>query len=336
MRQKSWQQLRRLWLYFAAIKSVIYSKIKNGKPFFISHLITSRCFARCPTCLWRGNVAEEKDTAKIIEFYRQAKEQGFVSTTFWGGEPLIRDDIIEICRSCHDMGFAVGLITNGYLLPQYAEQLAAHLNFLIVSIDFPSEQHDRYRGVKGLFQNALEGIRLVRKNNAKLKLFLNSVISRFNYNQVLGLIHLAEILGTTITFEATNTGLPQFRSEQNEGVIDFRLSAEKEREVFQQIRTAKKRHRCINNSDSYLNLFITGRVKYRCHAPKISIRVEPDGSVTNCLDRKNPVGNVYRQPLQEILTGKRMKKLQRAAESCSFCVDSGVICLLYTSDAADE
>ena len=108
-------------------------------------------------------------------------------------------------------------------------------------------------------------------------------------------------------------------------MINLRLPKEMEQRVFQQIRSLKKRHRCINNSDSYLSLFATGQVKYRCHAPKISIRVEPDGNVTNCLDRKNPIGNVYKQRLQEIITSKRMKKLQRSAESCCSCVDSGVV-----------
>jgi len=324
--QKYSGQLRRLSLFLGAFKSVFYSRFKNGYPFFVSHLITVRCFAKCPTCLWRGEANEERDTGKIIEFYRQAKQEGFVSTTFWGGEPLLRGDLFEILGVCRNMGIVCGLITNGYLLPKYAEQVAANLDFLIVSIDFPSaEEHDRYRGVTGLFNNSLEGIQSVKKLNPELKIFLNSVISSMNYTHVITLIQLAENLGTTITFESVNTGKPQFRRDENEDVIGLRLAKEMEQKVFQQICALKKRHKCINNSNSYLNLFAIGNVKYRCHAPKISIRVEPDGNVTNCRDRKNPIGNVYKEQLHDILTSKKMKMLQRSAESCCSCVDSGVV-----------
>jgi len=66
-------------------------------------------------------------------------------------------------------------------------------------------------------------------------------------------------------------------------------------------------------------------VKYRCHAPKISIRVEPNGNVTNCQDRNHPIGNVFQENLEDILNRPRFRWLQKKAESCSSCVDSGVI-----------
>ena len=85
--------LYRAWLFLGAARSVIRSRFFTHQPFFVSHLITTRCFARCATCLWRGESKEEQDAGKIIDFYNQAKKLGFVSTTFWGGEPLLRQDL---------------------------------------------------------------------------------------------------------------------------------------------------------------------------------------------------------------------------------------------------
>ena len=318
-------RLRRTWLFVGAIKSVIKSRFWSHRPFFVSHLITTRCFAKCPTCLWRGNSPEEKDTAKVIEFYREARQEGFVSTTFWGGEPLLREDIFDILKACQKLGLVTGVITNGYLLPKYYRQLVAHLDFLIVSIDIPSQEHDRLRGVEGIFHNAIEGLKLVKAENPRLKIFLNSVVSKLNYPHVDGLTHLAESLETSITFESVNTGQPEFARNGGAGVVDFRLPGEKEKQLFRRIRLLKAKHSCINNSTSYLKLFESGKVNYRCHAPKISIRVEPNGDVTNCLDRRDPIGNVYQDKLGSIIRGRKMRWLQQAAEGCCRCVDSGTI-----------
>jgi len=315
----------RLALFAGAVKSVLNSRLKAGKPFFVSHLITTRCFAKCPTCIWRGNTPEEWNTDRIIRFYKQARQEGFVSTTFWGGEPLLREDVFDICRCCRKFGLVCGLITNGYLLPQYASQVAHNLDFLIVSVDFPSKEHDRYRGVDGIFQNAMDGILRVRKENPRLKIFLNSVVSAFNYDQVDGLVALAEKMGTTITFESVNTEESLAIGEGKERAHFGRLDLCREQAVFAKIRALKSKHACINNSMAYLNLFANGAVKYRCHAREISIRVEPDGCVTNCLDRAHPLGNVYEDDLHTILKSPRMRGLQKRAENCCSCVDSGVI-----------
>ena len=317
--------LKRIWLFFGATNCVIKSRFITHYPFFISHLITSRCFAKCPTCLWRGKASEEKDTTKIIDFYRQAKQLGFVSTTIWGGEPLLREDLFEILRECKKMGFITGIITNGHLLPKYYELLAKYLIFLIVSIDIPNVKHDNLRGVPGMFNNLLFGLKQIRAKNPHLKVFINSVVSRLNYTHVDKLIQLAENLSTSITFESVNEGLVEFPRDEEKEFVYFRLSPDKEKEVFRHIYEMKKKHHSVNNSRNYLKLFKQGNVKYKCHAPKISIRVYPDGSVVNCQDRRHPIGNVYKERLSKILSRPPMKRLQKNAEACSKCVDSGVI-----------
>jgi MoaA/NifB/PqqE/SkfB family radical SAM enzyme len=288
-------------------------------------LITTRCFAKCATCLWRGDCPEERDTAKIIDFYSRAKKMGFVSTTFWGGEPLLREDIFEILRGCQNLGLVTGLITNGHLLPKYHELLARRLDFLIVSVDIPNREHDRLRGVPGMFDNIVTGLNQIRAENPRLKVFVNSVVSRLNPTYVEPLVRFAEDHKTSIAFESANQGEVQFPREEKNAVVDVRLAPEEEREVFARIRRMKKRHPAINNSKSYLKLLEKGPVEYRCRSPRLCLRVEPDGSVSNCQDRARPVGNVYRQELSDIISSPAMKLLQKRAALCSSCRDSGVI-----------
>jgi MoaA/NifB/PqqE/SkfB family radical SAM enzyme len=311
--------------YLRAARSVVRSRFFRGGPFFLSHLITARCFARCPTCLWRGDSPEETDTGTIIDFYRRAARKGFISTTFWGGEPLLRDDMAEIAGACRSCGLATGLITNGYLLPIRARELAPHLDFLIVSVDFPNEEHDRFRGVPGMLKNALDGMEKVRAANSRTKIFINSVVSKANREYVDDLVRFAEEHGVTITFESVNDGDVRYPREEIRKGENLRLAPGEERETFGRICRLKREHRSINNSESYLRLFANGAVHYTCHAPKICLRIEPDGNVTNCLDRSHPLGNVYRDPLETILDGSRYLLLRKKAENCSRCVDSGAI-----------
>ncbi|MHB9027579.1 MAG: radical SAM protein [Candidatus Latescibacterota bacterium] len=317
--------LNRIRYFLGAARSVIRSRFFGGGPFFISHLITTRCFARCPTCLWRGDSPEEPDTGKIIDFYRRAARNGFVSTTFWGGEPLLRNDIARITSACRSFGLVTGLITNGRLLPRRAAELAPSLDFLIVSVDFPNEEHDRFRGVPGMLNNIVIGVERLRAVNQSLKVFMNSVVSRMNDRYIGDLVSFAEERSLSVTFESVNYGDAQFERPEGREVKNLRLAPDGEREAFEQIRHLKREHRSINNSDSYLRLFASGHVHYTCHAPKICLRIEPEGSVTNCLDRAQPLGNVYREPLEEILAHPQYALLREKAEGCSRCVDTGAV-----------
>ncbi len=318
-------RVNRFRYYLGATHSVVRARFFGGGPFFISHLITTRCFARCPNCLWRGDSPEEMDTGKIIGFYRRAAGNGFVSTTFWGGEPLLRDDIVDISRACRNFGMVAGLITNGYLLPKYAKTLAHNLDFLIVSVDFPNEEHDRLRGVPGLLAALIEGVERVRAENPRLKVFMNSVVSRRNSRSIEALVRFAGEHGITATFESVNFGEAQFPRDEGREVENLRLSPEEERGTFERIRRLKRTHTIINNSDSHLRMFAEGRVRYRCHAPKICLRVEPNGNVTNCLNRSRPLGNVYRETIEKILATPQFARLRKEAERCSRCVDAGAI-----------
>lgn len=305
-----------------AVYNMGRSRFWTGRPFFISHLITTRCFAHCPTCLWRGNSPEETATHRIIDFYHKARHCGFVSTTIWGGEPLLRRDLFEITSAARRAGIVTGLITNGHLLPQYADKVASTTDFLIVSLDFASRAHDEFRGVPGLFDNAIQGIRRVQQYNPDLKIMINSVVSRATVHEILPLVRLAEKLSTTITFESVNYGAKQFDTGEN---VNLRLSQNQEQRVFRQIKELKQDHPCINNSDAYLDVFINENSTYRCRAPFISLRVEPDGSVTNCRNRNRPLGNAYYDSLDEIVNSRKLRELQRQAADCQACVDSGVI-----------
>jgi len=314
---------RRVPTVARALACLVRVRFGRATPAFISHLLTARCFARCPTCLWRGDAPEERSTATILDFYRRARAAGFVSANFWGGEPLLRDDVAEILRGCRDLGFVTSMVTNGYLLPARAGEIAPWLHHLVVSMDLPDEKHDALRGVPGLFLRALAGIDAARARNPRLKILLNAVVSRHSYPEVLEVASLAARLGITVSFEVPDEGRPRFRADAGE--IRCRLAPELERAAFAEIARRKAAGQPINNSRTYLRLFAEGAPRYRCHLPRLCLRVAPDGTAGNCLHPAEPLGNVYADPLERVLAGPAARSLYAECVSCSRCTDCTAI-----------
>jgi len=93
-----------LWYVKLSFKSCLFASVVGNrllgkKPFFLSHLVTSRCNCGCPVCLWRDRAGEELDTGEIEKLYREAKETVFTANVIWGGEPLFFYEFLTNERS---------------------------------------------------------------------------------------------------------------------------------------------------------------------------------------------------------------------------------------------
>jgi MoaA/NifB/PqqE/SkfB family radical SAM enzyme len=96
----------------------------------------------------------------------QAKRLGILQIAFSGGEPLLREDIVELVQYAHDLGLITRLSTNGLLLDheRVSELKRAGLTLCGVSIDDADPQtHDTLRGVPGAHAKVMEGIRNLRE-----------------------------------------------------------------------------------------------------------------------------------------------------------------------------
>ncbi len=304
--------------YSRVLPAMVRGRISN-RPFLLSHLITQRCECGCDFCLWKGS-SEELSTHELFQIYRDAKDAGFIATTFWGGEPLIREDFPDILRHAHELGLMTVLITNGYSLPSKAAVVTPFLNTVIVSIDYPSTFHDSMRKKEGVFERAVEGIKEVRARNKDCKVFINCVISKFNRNKVEEMVFFADKLGVSISFESLNTKEIGFAGD----AASLKLTAAEESEIFAVLRSYKQRGYRVNNSYTYLDTFIGGKKRYKCHARKMILTILPNGDVRNCLDGR-PYANVRQRALKQILRMPELRRHQKEAEACFCCNDTGVI-----------
>ncbi len=136
--------------------------------------ITERCNLRCFYCHREGEWhrhTEEMSPEEIEGILRVARELGIRKVKFTGGEPLYREDIVEIVsRSSPLMDKDISLTTNGTLLGKYAHDLKdAGLDRVNISLD--TLDREKYRKITGLamLEDVLDGI------NAALDAGLNPV-----------------------------------------------------------------------------------------------------------------------------------------------------------------
>ena len=108
------------------------------------------------------------------------------------GEPLARDDVFEIGKYGVNKGLRVVMGTNGTLVtPEVARRLAdVPISRVAISLDFPdAERQDAFRGERGAFNQALEGIKNAR--DAGLEIQINSTITKMNAHLLGDLLELA-------------------------------------------------------------------------------------------------------------------------------------------------
>ncbi|HII98602.1 MAG TPA: GTP 3',8-cyclase MoaA [Methanoregula sp.] len=132
-----------------------------GRP--VSNLrisLTPRCNFRCIYCHREGELRPETELTKeeIAEILRVSSKFGIRSVKFTGGEPLLREDIVDIVRSV-PAGMESSMTTNGTLLAKYAQDLKdAGMKRVNVSID--SINPETFRKITGFDQlgDVLEGM----------------------------------------------------------------------------------------------------------------------------------------------------------------------------------
>ena len=149
--------------------------------------ITKRCNLKCIHCYAHAkNIAfdSELSTTEGKNLLDDLAEFGVPVILFSGGEPLTRKDLPELAAYAVKKGMRAVISTNGTLItPQKAQTLKKiGLSYVGISLDGMEEINDRFRGVKGAFRSALEGIENCKK--AGIKVGLRFTINKSNVAEI--------------------------------------------------------------------------------------------------------------------------------------------------------
>ncbi|HSW36716.1 MAG TPA: GTP 3',8-cyclase MoaA [Candidatus Limnocylindrales bacterium] len=160
--------------------------------------VTDRCNLRCVYCMGPAGIeqiphSEILTYEEIMQVISAGVELGITKVRITGGEPLIRNELIELIRQIASLpGIAdLAMTTNGILLPTYAAELRqAGLKRVNISLDSlnPAVYRDITRG--GNLQQALDGIdAALQADLGPVK--LNTVLMKdINHTEVLDFLKL--------------------------------------------------------------------------------------------------------------------------------------------------
>jgi heme d1 biosynthesis radical SAM protein NirJ len=170
------------------------SKRQPPGPVVIWNLVR-RCNLTCKHCY---SISADKDfpgelsTDEVFTVMDDLEAFGVPVLILSGGEPLLRPDIFQISQRAKDMGFYVGLSTNGTLINEknIGDIVRISYDYVGISIDGLRATHDQFRRKQGAFDEAMHGIRLCRDRG--IKVGMRFTITQDNANELPDLLALME------------------------------------------------------------------------------------------------------------------------------------------------
>ncbi len=302
--------------------SVLRARLRRGNPVYLIHSLTNRCNAQCKFCAWHyKDNTDELSTTEVKALYSEARAAGFFALSFWGGEPLIRRDMPELCEHAWRLGFMTHMVTNGALLERKMHRVMPYLDRICISVDHPSELHDEMRGIPGLYGKIMSATRELRRCYPGRKVVYVYTFQRGNTDpaDLRRMAATMKELGVVGVFNAM-----RLESANDSGVDLNTFSPDPDdlAEAFRTVRQLKREGFPVVNSNTHLEMMMQGPPRYRCHWPKFMLPVEANGDVVDCMHwGSRPVGNVRQEPFTKLLGHPRLRALAgKKGEACHKCV----------------
>ena len=167
---------------------------KDKKPVVVWNM-GRRCNLNCVHCYAQSQDIEYKDeltTQQGKDLIDDLAEFGSPVILFSGGEPLMRKDLPELAQYAVSKGMRAVISTNGTLIDEKMAKVLKEigLSYVGVSLDGMRETNDKFRGMKGAFDAALQGIRNCKKEGIKVGLRLT--INKKNAADIPAIFDLLE------------------------------------------------------------------------------------------------------------------------------------------------
>jgi AdoMet-dependent heme synthase len=247
-----------------------------------------RCNANCVHCYEKfpGKENASLSTREIKNILRQFREMGGDIVRFCSGEFLLLRQSVSILRYTRELGMKPVITTNGLLLTKrkITALKNAGVEMIIVSIDSPNpDEHDRMRGIKGCFAQAVKGLQFASAAGIKTQIY--TYVSRSNQNNLSGLAQLAKQNGAEITFVFFPILSGHLFNKPHENL------------TFQEREALRKIY--ANHPDIQLE-FRTETDVCRGGGNK-HVCVMPTGDVTFCPPVPYSYGNIRNEPLKDIV-----------------------------------
>lgn len=251
------------------------------------YMITKRCNEKCAKCgIWK-NPESDYEHLDISIFINSLKtlHENLYQVTLTGGEPLLFiNDVLTIAEESRKHNIPLITVTNGKLITESFLRKYAQLDhILVISLDTLEEDkwHD-FRGNKG-YEKIMSNIKLSKQILGK-NLQIQSVLA-----------------------EETITDIPKIKAFCKK----------------QGIKHVTQKYMDFGGIWNDSKTSTTSSNDFVCAARK-NICIYPNGDVVKCFDHhriplaKEPLGNIAKEDIIQILSKKRSTEVSKIMKTCNF------------------
>ena len=226
---------------------------------YICFEVSAICNMDCKFCFadWRNN-RKQLSTQKVMEIIDKLQEYGIEAINLTGGDPLLRDDIVEICKYCKAKGIMTIISTTGIELKNKRKVLD-YIDVINMPLDsYNPIIHNEMRpcAEKNHHKLILDLIDDINQHYPNIKIKINTMVGKTNINDV-------ENIGDLICGKVYRWKLSKFLSSGHGKNFEkmFAISNEEFESVVNRCRARYKNSGIIEQEykieeDELFNIFI--------------------------------------------------------------------------------
>ena len=164
------------------------------KPRIVAFEVTDRCVLKCRHCraAARAEGIDPLDTAACKAILKGLAAYNKCVIIFTGGEPMMRDDLVELIAYSRSVGLRPVMATCGYHLNEDSLKQLKDAGLLSISFSLDGQDaatHDAFRQVPGAFDMTLKAASLVREIGMRFQ--FNTTLTMLNAPQIDAIAALA-------------------------------------------------------------------------------------------------------------------------------------------------
>lgn len=281
------------------------------------------CNQKCLHCYAANqNYAEtpELTTSQWKDIIDICKKNCIPQLTFTGGEPTVRDDLVELID--YSKWFVTRLNTNGVLLTKKLCKKLYEVSLDSVQVTLYSDKADIHNKLVGAdnFDKTVEGIK--NAIEAGLNVSINTPLCSLNKNYTATL-RFAKKLGITY---ASSSGLIVTGNAKKEDSISTQLSEEEITKALEDAcKYAEKQEMELSfTSPGWISEEKLKELKLdipSCGACLSNMAISPDGNVMPCqswLGKDASLGNILETKWSKIWNNPKCKKIRASSSKTSY------------------
>lgn len=295
--------------------------------------LTHRCNLECRHCYQYRPRGGEMDARTWLGVLDGLADCGCLFLAFTGGEPLLKEGVLDILGAAAEGNFSITLQTNGVLVDGSTARVLGEMPTLRADVSIYGARpatHDRLTGMEGSFLAARRALESLRENGVPV--MLKVVVGAFNLDELEGIAALGDELEAPVMF----TSLIFPRNDRDPSPVALRLDdAGLERFMRFELGYLPRylsevagtpidsmadyiRHCAVGPGDP------EGQGKRYCGGGQTVFAVNPYGDVYPCVALPLVVGNVLEESFGAIWNDSpELSELRRGeleiAEVCSAC-----------------